>query len=38
MRVKRRAASYEKAADIIFFAGLVLLAAVALMVVLKIVK
>jgi multisubunit Na+/H+ antiporter MnhG subunit len=38
MRVKYRAASYEKAADIIFLAGLVLLTAVALMVVLKIVN
>jgi multisubunit Na+/H+ antiporter MnhG subunit len=38
MRVKHRAASYEKAADIIFLAGLVLLTAVALMVVLKIVN
>jgi multisubunit Na+/H+ antiporter MnhG subunit len=38
MRVKYRAASYEKVADIIFLAGLVLLTAVALMVVLKIVN
>jgi multisubunit Na+/H+ antiporter MnhG subunit len=38
MRVKHRAASYEKVADIIFLAGLVLLTAVALMVVLKIVN
>jgi multisubunit Na+/H+ antiporter MnhG subunit len=38
MRVKHRAAAYEKAADIIFIAGLVLLTAAALMVVLKIVN
>jgi hypothetical protein len=38
MRVKHHAASYEKAADIIFIAGLVLLTASALMVVLKIVN
>jgi multisubunit Na+/H+ antiporter MnhG subunit len=38
MRVKHRAASYEKAADIIFLAGLFLLTAASLLVVLKIVN
>lgn len=37
MRVKQHAALYEKAADIIFLAGLVLLAAASLLVILNIV-